>query len=44
MLDPRTGEVLVLASMPFYDASAIANPATETDGWNAVADNPACRS
>jgi peptidoglycan glycosyltransferase len=28
MLDPRTGEVLVLASNPTYDASAIANPAT----------------
>ena len=41
MLDPRTGEVLVLASTPFYDASAIANPATETEGWAAVADNPA---
>jgi peptidoglycan glycosyltransferase len=28
MLDPRTGEVLVLASTPTYDASAIADPAT----------------
>jgi cell division protein FtsI/penicillin-binding protein 2 len=26
MLDPRTGEVLVLASTPIYNASAIANP------------------
>ncbi len=26
MLDPRTGEVLVLASTPIFDASAIANP------------------
>ena len=26
MLDPRTGEVLALASTPIYDASAIANP------------------
>jgi peptidoglycan glycosyltransferase len=41
MLDPRTGEVFALASTPFYDASAIANPATETDGWAAVSDNPA---
>lgn len=30
MLDPRTGEVLVLASTPTYDASAIANPDTST--------------
>lgn len=28
MLDPRTGEVLVLASSPTFDASAVANPAT----------------
>jgi peptidoglycan glycosyltransferase len=28
MLDPRTGEVLVLASTPTYDASAVANPTT----------------
>lgn len=41
MLDPRTGEVLVLASTPFYDASAIANPATEEEGFAAVRDNPA---
>jgi peptidoglycan glycosyltransferase len=41
MLDPRSGEVLVLASTPFYDSSAIANPGTEKDGWAAVANNPA---
>lgn len=41
MLDPRTGEVLVLASTPFYDASAIANPATEEKGFAAVSDNSA---
>jgi penicillin-binding protein A len=41
MLDPRTGEVLALASTPFYDASSIANPATEEEGWAAVVDNPA---
>ncbi len=40
MLDPRTGEVLALASTPFYDASAIANPATEDDGFAAVRDDP----
>jgi peptidoglycan glycosyltransferase len=28
MLDPRTGEVLVLASSPTFDASAVANPVT----------------
>jgi peptidoglycan glycosyltransferase len=28
MLDPRTGEVLALASTPTYDASDVANPAT----------------
>lgn len=28
LLDPRTGEVLALASNPTFDASAIANPAT----------------
>lgn len=28
MLDPRTGEVLALASTPVYDASAVTDPAT----------------
>jgi peptidoglycan glycosyltransferase len=28
MLDPRTGEILALASTPDFDANAIANPAT----------------
>jgi penicillin-binding protein A len=41
MLDPRTGEVLALASTPIYNASAIANPATEDDGFAAVRDNKA---
>ena len=41
MLDPRTGEVVVLASTPIYDASAIANPATEDAGFGAVRDDPA---
>ena len=41
MLDPRTGEVLVLASTPIYDASAISNPATEEAGFAAVRDDPA---
>ena len=39
MLDPRTGEVLALASTPTYDASAIANPATQDAGFEAVRDN-----
>ena len=37
MLDPRSGEVLVLASTPIYDASAIANPATSTRTFEALA-------
>jgi len=37
MLDPRTGEVLVLASTPTYDASAVANPATSTATFTALA-------
>jgi peptidoglycan glycosyltransferase len=36
MIDPRTGEVLVLASSPTFDASAIANPATEEEGYAAA--------
>ncbi|HYK96402.1 MAG TPA: penicillin-binding protein 2 [Candidatus Dormibacteraeota bacterium] len=28
MLDPRTGEILALASTPTYDASAVTNPST----------------
>ena len=40
MLDPRTGEILALASTPIYDASAIANPATQDEGFAAVRDNP----
>jgi peptidoglycan glycosyltransferase len=30
MLDPRTGEILALASTPTFDASALADPATAT--------------
>jgi peptidoglycan glycosyltransferase len=41
MMDPTTGEVLALASTPTYDASAIANPATEDKGFAAVRDNKA---
>jgi peptidoglycan glycosyltransferase len=38
MIDPRTGEVLALASTPTFDASAIANPATEEQGFAAARD------
>ena len=36
MLDPRTGEVLVLASTPAYDASAIADPVTARATFKAL--------
>jgi peptidoglycan glycosyltransferase len=36
MLDPRTGEVLVLASTPSYDASSVANPATASRTFDAL--------
>jgi penicillin-binding protein A len=39
MLDPRTGEVLALASTPTYDASAIANPATAAGTFEALRTN-----
>ncbi|HEV8547103.1 MAG TPA: penicillin-binding protein 2 [Candidatus Limnocylindrales bacterium] len=41
MLDPRSGEVFVLASTPTYDASAIANPATEDAAFAKVRDSSA---
>jgi peptidoglycan glycosyltransferase len=41
MLDPRTGEVLVLASTPIYDASALANPATAATTMAALQADPA---
>jgi peptidoglycan glycosyltransferase len=34
VVDPRTGEVLVLASTPIYDANAVANPATSEQAFN----------
>jgi peptidoglycan glycosyltransferase len=40
MLDPATGEVLVLASTPVYDASAIADPATSAEAFEAARDDP----
>jgi penicillin-binding protein A len=36
MLDPRTGEVLALASTPTFDASALTDPATATATWKAL--------
>ena len=41
MLDPRTGEVLALASTPTYDASAIADPATAKATFEALQADPA---
>jgi peptidoglycan glycosyltransferase len=40
MLDPRSGEVLALASTPVFDASAIADPATSTAAFDALRDDP----
>ncbi len=40
MLDPRTGEVLVLASTPIFDASAVANPATSTAAFASLQADP----
>jgi peptidoglycan glycosyltransferase len=36
MLDPRTGEVLALASTPTYDASAVSNPQTSAKTFDAL--------
>jgi len=41
MLDPRTGEVLVLASTPIFDASALADQATAQATFQALAADPA---
>ncbi len=41
MLDPRTGEVLVLASTPIFDASAIADPATSSATFAQLQADPA---
>jgi penicillin-binding protein A len=41
MLDPRSGEVLTMASTPTYDASAIADPETSKAAFEAVSSNPA---
>lgn len=41
MLDPRTGEVLAMASTPVYDASDVSNPATADEAFAALRDDPA---
>jgi len=41
MLDPKTGQVLALASTPTYDASTIANPTTARDAFAALQSDPA---
>jgi peptidoglycan glycosyltransferase len=41
MLDPKTGQVLALASAPTYDASTITNPATAHDAFAALQADPA---
>ena len=41
MLDPRTGEVLALASTPTFDASAVADPATAEATFEGLLDDPA---
>jgi penicillin-binding protein A len=41
MLDPRNGEVLVLASTPTYNASNVANPATAARTFDRLRDDAA---
>ena len=41
MLDPRTGEILAMASNPYYDASAVTNPATAEETFEALLADPA---
>jgi len=40
MLDPRTGEVLALASTPIYNASDLADPATAAATFEGLRDDP----
>ncbi|MEP6638483.1 MAG: penicillin-binding transpeptidase domain-containing protein [Chloroflexota bacterium] len=40
MLDPKTGEILALASTPTYDASAIADPSTARTTFEALQADP----
>ncbi len=39
-IDPRTGDVLAMASTPTYDASGIADPATSRAAFAAARDDP----
>ncbi len=39
MLDPRSGEVLALASTPTYDASAVSDPVTSVAAFGALQDD-----
>ena len=41
MIDPRNGEVLALASTPTYEASAITDPSTSDQAFEALRDDPA---
>jgi peptidoglycan glycosyltransferase len=41
MIDPRTGDVLALASTPTFDASAVANPATSNAAFPKLQVDPA---
>ena len=41
MLDPKTGQVLALASTPTYDASTITNPTTAHDAFATLQADPA---
>ena len=40
MLDPRTGDVIALASTPTFNASRLANPVTATATFEALRDDP----
>jgi penicillin-binding protein A len=40
MLDPTTGEILVLASTPTFDATAIANPDTAVKAFTTLREDP----
>jgi len=40
MLDPRTGDVLVLASTPVFDASAVADPETSAQAFGSLQGDP----
>jgi peptidoglycan glycosyltransferase len=41
MLDPRTGEILAMASTPTFDASGISNPATARETFGALRESEA---